>query len=251
MKNESRKKFTLIELLVVIAIIAILAAMLLPALKRARGQARSIKCAGNLKQVGLAIVEYSTDYDNYIAPAAVNDGGTPNPRTWTKFYQDYTGYGDDYYMWGGAVRPCLTVGETIFFCDAVRSWEPITDLRYFLRYCPTMTSDTPPETSGLWGGYQYSYRDAEGNVKKGAHYPKKSLKIPSGSILIIENMTDKCGICAEHAYSRPIYSEPAKYSELYGADFCHDNRSNMLVNDGHVESIKFGTDFDSNWIINQ
>ena len=84
---KDKKGFTLIELLVVIAIIAILASILFPVFASAREKARQATCASNLRQLALAVLQYTNDYDE-VLPASnyyliVTDGSNGRLNTST------------------------------------------------------------------------------------------------------------------------------------------------------------------------
>jgi prepilin-type N-terminal cleavage/methylation domain-containing protein/prepilin-type processing-associated H-X9-DG protein len=82
-----KKGFTLIELLVVVAIIAILAAMLLPTLSRAREKARQTVCMNNMKEFAIIFTLYQMDYKDYMVPPRIPPSGYWNNFVYTTVYK--------------------------------------------------------------------------------------------------------------------------------------------------------------------
>lgn len=124
-----KKSFTLIELLVVIAIIAILAAMLLPALSAARNKARTAICINNLKQYGQFISVYTLENDDYL-PRAKNSSDVQ--------FSSYIG------RIGGWVKPATNVFTSWGFNNSTFKWE--VDEKAKILYCPFYIRNKPPAT---------------------------------------------------------------------------------------------------------
>lgn len=98
--GSRRGGFTLIELLVVIAIIAILAALLLPALSYAKQQAQGVKCMSNMRQLTYGFLQYTADFNGYFpvndeSLTAASDANGNAVLAWVEGWLDYNGAPDD------------------------------------------------------------------------------------------------------------------------------------------------------------
>jgi len=131
--SRNKKAFTLIELLVVIAIIAILAAILFPVFATAREKARQTSCASNLKQIGLAYIQYVQDYDE-TTPFTCYTGTIPGAcgGASSDNYGTSLGFLLAPYIKAGQVWHCPSdaMGDQIVITDPTQLYGGFSDVSY-------------------------------------------------------------------------------------------------------------------------
>ncbi len=166
-RHHRRKGFTLVELLVVIGIIALLVSILLPALGRAREQARQIKCLSNVRQLGMAMLMYVNE----------NRGQYP-------FHADGGGMHNEDWIWWQAVRqPDFKYGGIAHYLSA-------DNANADTYRCPSDDINDRPRV--LFGeSYKFSYT-FNFFVASNGHYPFKdavtyaTIREPSHKIVMVE-----------------------------------------------------------------
>ena len=163
MIRRSRLGFTLIELLVVIAIIAILAAMLLPALAKAKQKAYIANCTSNLRQIGLGVIMFAGDNNDYLPPGQSSSGLSSGQYSW---YSTTTPQALLYYIApfiGGkpSTGPSDKLTCNVFLCPAMMSMNPTfkDNLTNVIGYAViTANSSVRPNGTKLpWDPFGYAF----------------------------------------------------------------------------------------------
>ena len=237
--NAMRKHFTLIELLVVIAIIAILAAMLLPALANARHKSKLVSCESNLKQVMQCYLMYTMDEDDLMMPDLVgtekanktNRGFKPTGANMYFFMRDYLN------LHFVAYNSNNNFNYAVYSGSDVKGFTHCPASPYYYTY--NNGSRTYTMALGYYGLMHYFiggsdyWSDGQG-LKK---FPWKLTGIGRVSEKIFMADSVNADTSWDETNTNTVYGFPYVYNSGKCVSFVrHRDRTNLAFGDGHVET---------------
>jgi len=228
LKISKVRAFTLIELLVVIAIIAILAAILFPVFAKVREKARQTSCVSNLKQLGLAILQYNEDYDEKFPETNVN----ANCDNWAQEIYPYVKSEDVY--------KCPDNPDAGRF-NPVNQWTANPNLTWM------GSTNWEPGSQAIPPSYGMS--NFVGAAGLGGPQILAKINEPAVKILLAERLGNNNGANAPGCSVPPISQdgvgwfdwdgngEGSPYSYACELTAFHTQQSNFLFCDGHVKTM--------------
>lgn len=205
------KGFTLIELMVVISIIAMLMGILLPALNKARQQAKKLICSSNMRQVGIAVQTYIVDSENRLPPSSCH---ISNPdQYWLRVLSKYTGE------------------QLLFRCPSDKSdnfvdWDKPLSQQLDKRYSSFAVNALLDPVCFRYGGSTNRYNRVD------------LIRKPMYCIWICEAPDTENFQLADHIHPES-WEGSVEYAKTFIAWDRHMGKSNYLFADGHVETLEF------------
>jgi len=229
--------FTLIELLVVVAIIAVLVAILLPAMNRARAQAQQTSCSSQMRQYGQAIAMYGIDYDQ-IPFFHDYFGGEWRPQSfWCNVLNPYLGVPDDYPVDSGGHLDKQGMYPKMRKCPTGKAWIGVN-------YGGFYKGRQPPVAPFVYGGELIG-----GTVRRYLPVKMDRINDPSNWLALLD--TDDQFVYSPVRWPFGVdwdgdgladsYNDPHQIPYNRAEPKVHSNGCNVALCDGHVEWIKFET----------
>jgi prepilin-type N-terminal cleavage/methylation domain-containing protein/prepilin-type processing-associated H-X9-DG protein len=250
--REWPRGFTLIELLVVIAIIAIIAAILFPVFSRARENARRASCASNMKQIGLAAIQYVQDYDEMMPYQAMAGAGYPPNSQHVPNFLSAPAYSNffseiDPYLKSRSVLICPSAMRPVSYTAANYFLKGVqqSDSKYFATATATDDTNYAPNAAVLDMKVSRNPRPAEiammqeTNTRESMshNYPEWSSDNPTSGKMALSLSPDGYYNTYNFAAGHQWISFNGAQGQ-YATSSHHLDGGNILYCDGHVKFVK-------------